>query len=410
MVRVKTIACVVLALTVPAAAAQVLRGGGATAPLLAYTGDTSLVLQTPGTGSLLGAYTAAGNPALTYCPTGTGTGKQILEGDPSHPVNNPCLGTPSGFGSTGLTQPHFVASDLPLTTTDYATYQANRGGTKSPVQFPSLVTSIAISFNQPHVTSLRLTEVQVCRIFSGQINQWTDPQLASALTVMPGMAPPTGPITIVYRSEANGTSYNFTNHLSAMCGAQHLNVANQFKTDAAFATAAASYLSSYGRSVAVAGDANAVNYILGNIGAIGFTDATDSVLAGADVAKVVNVSNGVAYDPMDVGNPMPVNITWDVVMGTSGWVPVVPATGCIGVVDPTTYATPASGYPILGVSYLTGSGQDNGAVALNGVRTLFYAPWNPAIRAATASVGPGTGSAFLVSTAITMTRMDTCVN
>jgi phosphate transport system substrate-binding protein len=59
---------------------------------------------------------------------------------------------------------------------------------------------------------VHLTGPVLARIFLGQITRWDDPALAS---LNPGITLPAAPITVVHRSDGSGTSYIFTNYLSA---------------------------------------------------------------------------------------------------------------------------------------------------------------------------------------------------
>src|SRR5260370_523430 len=43
-----------------------------------------------------------------------------------------------------------------------------------PAHFPALVGSVATAFNNPDASSLDLSDVGLCRIFSGQVSDWSN--------------------------------------------------------------------------------------------------------------------------------------------------------------------------------------------------------------------------------------------
>jgi phosphate transport system substrate-binding protein len=77
--------------------------------------------------------------------------------------------------------------------------------------------SVVLSYNVPNVTApLRLSRDVYPRIFLGEIQSWDDPAIAA---LNPGVSLPALPITVVRRAEGSGTTFAFTNHLSAVSAA-----------------------------------------------------------------------------------------------------------------------------------------------------------------------------------------------
>jgi phosphate transport system substrate-binding protein len=397
----------------PAAAqAQTLRGGGSAMTVLAWTGDNASALISPVSYSLLGAYVVAGNPGVTYCPTESEIAKNVLIGYPSNAASDTCFGRPSGFGGAGLTQPHFVTSGSPLTIAQFFAYRNHRNA-KNPVQFPALAAAIAVTFNKSGVSNLYLTEAQVCRIFSGDIKTWQELRASGASTGIP--AATLGNITVVYEEHASGSSFAFTNHLSAMCGASHLNLATAFQTSDDFGVGAAAYLANYAAQASATGDKDVVNVIATTDGTIGYADVTDVFVSSARYAQIENVNiPGTFIDPsIYSAAPLAVNIAWDKAIGPNvagrpQLVSLPTTTQCLGVVDPSDYATPASGYPILGLDYMLGNAQGN-QPQLTPVRRLLFAPWNATVRANTFTVGSNTGSTWLSNTGMTQSKVNGCI-
>jgi phosphate transport system substrate-binding protein len=413
--RMKTLAgALVLSMAAVATAhAGTLVGGGATLPAIGYTGDdVSHRLLTPQPGSLLGEYTAAGNAATSYCQTGSGAGKNILAGGTisgtSYNVQNTCPDspTPTGFGAgqvgrSDLAQPNFAGADSPLALGDYNNYVANTTvhSGSFPVQFPAVGGAIAIAFNKSdshgQLISLDLSDDQICKVFSGQTTTW------AALT---GDSSLTGNIQIVYRSDGSGTTFGFSNHLSAVCSGTTGTVAQHFVTDQAFTTVVSKFGLPAGAN-GQSGNPAVAAAIASTDGTIGYVEAANTVPPGAAVAAVnhfdpfndfgnaaLDVSSSVVYN--SVINGANANTGRPVVSALSTLVTGAPTTQCIALVDPSSYAAPTSGYPIVAVSYFLANSAHNGADT-SAVQNLLWAPYNSTITNNVFTIGSGTGLSFL---------------
>jgi phosphate transport system substrate-binding protein len=206
--------------------------------------------------------------------------------------------------------------------------------------------------------------------------------------------------------------------LSAVCGG---TASQHFVTDQAFTNVVAKYFTSglpsnwNGQS----GNQNVVNAVLATDGTIGYAEAANvnqslgllatvngfDPLADFGATKVAISSSDVVYNQAITGvNGSTGQPTWGAISGA-------PATQCIALVKPTAYATPASGYPIIAVSYLLANSNHNGTDTAN-VRKLIGAPYNSAITGSTSltSIGPGTGLSFLNTGSIfSQTQIDGCI-
>ncbi|MEM1059424.1 MAG: phosphate ABC transporter substrate-binding protein PstS [Verrucomicrobiota bacterium] len=78
---------------------------------------------------------------------------------------------------------------------------------------PMTAGSIVLTFNLPGVTDLKLPAEVYPKIFLGEITKWNDPALVAA---NPDAKLPDLKITPVFRADSSGTTYNFTNHMSAI--------------------------------------------------------------------------------------------------------------------------------------------------------------------------------------------------
>lgn len=416
--RMKTLAgALVLGMATIASAAQAgtLVGGGATLPAIGYGGDATHRQIPPIDGSLLFQYTAATGNATSYCQTGSGAGKNILAGVSGTNVQNTCpdgAATPTGFGAgaagrSDLNKPNFAGADSPMSSTDYSNYVANRSGS-FPVEFPAVAGAIAIAYNKTGLDTLNLSTAQVCQIFSGQITSWHD--IDSTLS---------GDIHVVYRSDGSGTTFGFSNHLSAVCGGTS---SAHFVTDQTFSTGVMSKFFPSGvlpsAWVGQSGNQNVADYVAGNLnndpeGTIAYVEAANALAlphATVDNADPFNDFGNAAL-PISSGSIISNGVITgaDLVTGrpTTAVLASAPANQCINLVDPTAYATPSSGYSIVAVSYLLANSATNGADQ-TAVQGLMWAPYNSSITDQVSSIGVGTGLSFL-STGFTEAGVKGCV-
>jgi phosphate transport system substrate-binding protein len=100
------------------------------------------------------------------------------------------------------------ATDAPLRPSEAATLKGRF------VQIPVTAGMIAITYNLPGVRApLNLPRDVYADIFLGKIARWSDPRIAAA---NPGVDLPHKLIQVVARSDGSGTTFAFTNHLSAI--------------------------------------------------------------------------------------------------------------------------------------------------------------------------------------------------
>src|SRR5215831_16132168 len=101
----------------------------------------------------------------------------------------------------------FAASDAAMTDEEIAKVK------DGVVLIPITAGTIVLAYNLPGVTQLKLPHDVYPDIFLGKITKWSDPRVAAA---NPGVKLPDLPITVVRRSDASGTNFVFTKHLSAV--------------------------------------------------------------------------------------------------------------------------------------------------------------------------------------------------
>src|SRR5262245_53103857 len=79
--------------------------------------------------------------------------------------------------------------------------------------FPMTAGSLVLAYNLQDVPTLQLSREAYAGIFLGKIKRWNDPATAKA---NPGASFPDAPINVVVRADSSGTSFVFSQHLSAI--------------------------------------------------------------------------------------------------------------------------------------------------------------------------------------------------
>lgn len=116
----------------------------------------------------------------------------------------------SGGGILQLTEGtvDFGASDAPMTDAELAKL-------KTPVyHIPTVLGAVVITYNVPGVTQpIKLTGAAIADIFSGTVTKWNDRRLTA---INAGTTLPSADILVVHRSDGSGTTYIFSDYLSAV--------------------------------------------------------------------------------------------------------------------------------------------------------------------------------------------------
>ena len=85
-------------------------------------------------------------------------------------------------------------------------------GPDGAIEIPVYISPIAIAFNLPDITELKLDAPTAAKIFRGEIAKWNDPAIAA---LNPDAKLPDLAVTPVSRSDDSGTTKNFTEYLAA---------------------------------------------------------------------------------------------------------------------------------------------------------------------------------------------------
>jgi phosphate transport system substrate-binding protein len=119
------------------------------------------------------------------------------------------LAVGSGIGITNFTEGivDFAASDAAMTDEQIAKVK------QGVVLIPFTAGSVVLAYDLPGVESLKLSREAYSGIFLGKITKWNDPAIAKTNE---GVKLPDTAITVCERSDASGTTFVFTKHLSTI--------------------------------------------------------------------------------------------------------------------------------------------------------------------------------------------------
>src|SRR4051812_43953294 len=123
-------------------------------------------------------------------------------------INYQSIGSGGGIRQLSEGTVDFGASDAPMTDAELAK-------AKGPVMhFPTVLGAVVITYNLPGVSQpVKLTGDVLADVFLGKITRWNDSRIAS---LNAGLRLPARDILVVHRSDGSGTTYIFSDYLSAV--------------------------------------------------------------------------------------------------------------------------------------------------------------------------------------------------
>jgi len=126
-------------------------------------------------------------------------------------INYQAIG--SGGGISEFTQGiiDFGATDAPMSSSEQAAAQAGQGSLV--LHIPMIIGAVAICYNEPGISGLKLDGPTLANIYLGTIKKWNDPAIQA---LNPGVKLPSDAIQPVERADSSGTSYVVTSYLSAV--------------------------------------------------------------------------------------------------------------------------------------------------------------------------------------------------
>ena len=124
-------------------------------------------------------------------------------------INYQSIGSGGGIRQIREQTVDFGASDGPMSDEEMSTA---KGG---PIMhFPTVLGAVVMGYNLPEVSQkLKLSGDVIADIYLGKITRWNDTRIA---TQNAGVKLPASDILVVHRSDGSGTTYVFTDYLSAV--------------------------------------------------------------------------------------------------------------------------------------------------------------------------------------------------
>jgi phosphate transport system substrate-binding protein len=176
--------------------------GGGTAGTSGAPGTTGTPGANGASATLNGAGSSFVNPAMQKWAY------QYHADNSGVSINYQSVGSGAGIAQLQAGTVDFACSDVAMSDKEI-------GEMSGPVaQFPLIAGCVAVAYNVPGVQNgLKLSGDVIADIFLGKIKKWNDPRIAGQ---NPGMTLPDTAISVAHRSDGSGTTYIFTDYLSAV--------------------------------------------------------------------------------------------------------------------------------------------------------------------------------------------------
>jgi phosphate transport system substrate-binding protein len=128
--------------------------------------------------------------------------------DSSANINYQPVGSGTGIAQVSSGIVDFGATDGPMSDKQIADAKIK------VLHFPTVLGAVVPTYNIPGITGeIKFTPQALAGIYLGKITKWDDPAIAS---VNKDLKLPSETITVVHRADASGTSYVWTDYLSAV--------------------------------------------------------------------------------------------------------------------------------------------------------------------------------------------------
>ena len=159
------------------------------------------------TGTAVQAQQLSGAGASFPAPLYQRWGAEYSKLHPAVQVNYQSVGSGAGVKNFIQGVVDFGASDAAMSDADIAKVA------KGAVLIPATAGEIVFAYNLPGVEKLNLSRDVMAGIYLGTVTKWDDALIAKD---NPGVKLPSLPIQVAYRSDGSGTTFVFTQHLSAI--------------------------------------------------------------------------------------------------------------------------------------------------------------------------------------------------
>ena len=155
----------------------------------------------------------------------------------------------------------------------------------SVIHVPVIAAPIAVMYKLNLTAPLKLSATTIAGIFGGTITKWNDSAIASENT---GVSLPAKTIQVIYRSDASGTTGNFTNFMHGMAPSIWSKTGNNdFKSSFPGNIASAANL---GRVVGAAGSSGVAALAGSTSFSITYAEKSYAKAAGLSIASIKNAA------------------------------------------------------------------------------------------------------------------------
>ena len=221
--------------------------------------------------------------------------------NPAVTINYNPIGSGGGIQQITAKTVDFGASDAPLS-------DAQMQNATGLVLMPETLGGVAITYNLQtygigNSTTLNFTGDVLAGIYMGQITKWNDPKIQA---LNPNVKLPDIAITAVHRSDGSGTTYAFTDYLSA--------VNSDWKTIVGVSTSPTWPVDKTAGGVGAKGNAGVAGTVFQTPAAIGYVDVIYAMGQHLGIGAVKNPAGNFILPTLDTiknaaaaatGNPSP---------------------------------------------------------------------------------------------------------
>lgn len=168
---------------------------------------TSAIALSPIFTAIAQAETLNGAGATFPAPLYERYAREVRKKHPELKINYQGIGSGGGIRQVIAGTVDFGGSDAAMKDEEMAKVK------NGAILVPTAGGAVSVVYNLPGVNSLRLSRATLPAIYSGQITNWDDAKIKAD---NPGVNLPNQPIKFAVRADSSGTTFIFTNHLSAI--------------------------------------------------------------------------------------------------------------------------------------------------------------------------------------------------
>ena len=210
-----------------------------------------------GSTGLSGTLEGNGSSAQEAAQTAWRAGFQ--KANPKVTVNYSATDSGTGVSKFNAGDIDYAGSDSALDPAKGEVDAAKKRCGANALEVPAYVSPIAVVFNLPGVSDLKLDPKTLADIFSNKVTKWNDPEIASLNS---SAKLPSTRISPVHRSDPSGTTKNFTDYLEKASGGAWSKPADK--------------VFPYTTGEAANGTSGEVSSVTNGAGSIGYIDASQA--------------------------------------------------------------------------------------------------------------------------------------